>query len=254
MKGVTRAVTILAAVSILLSVGLICLGIRVRGVKSQIPKVGHYIVKGKLFKEPADIRDWVTPGEVAIEETAKTLEAGSDVATITKTYDYIEKDYKYEQDDLVVLNKGQVILRGGVDSWNLPVLTLAQKHQNGGIVVDCDDGTFLLVSLLRANGIDAWANIGTVTFVDPKTNQSSIYGHAWATVIVDGEEYLLETTLGEPLKKLQPVPDNERIKYDADVKFNEKDIRIITGRNINETIYPPLPPGEVTKLRDILNK
>ncbi|MGB9693809.1 MAG: hypothetical protein ACPLYF_03100 [Fervidobacterium sp.] len=204
----------------------------------------RYIINSKFFGEPADLRFWITPNEYAIQKEAQNLRDKDPLTTITKTYNWLENGYHYEEDDLIVLNNGKIVLRGGVDSWNLPIFTLAEKHQNSNECwVDCEDGTFLLVSLLRANGIEAWANIGTVSL------EGSIYGHAWATVVLDGKEYLLETTLGEPLKELRPVPDI----YKVSVKFNEQQILAITGADINKEIYPPLPPAKIPQLKNALN-
>jgi hypothetical protein len=233
---------ILAILSICLSGGLVYLGIKARTMGIPIFS-SQYIINEKFFGEPADLRFWITPNEYAIKKEAEQFKSDNSIATVTKTYNFLETDYHYEQDDLVLLNNGHIILKGGVDSWNLPILTLAQKHQNGSIYIDCEDGTFLLISLLRINSIEAWANIGTVTL------NGSIYGHAWGTVIIDGKEYLLETTLGQSLTELRPVPSF----YKVDVKFNEKDVLAITGVDINKQIYPPLPPAKIQDLKDALN-
>ncbi len=235
--------TILGVLSIFLSIGLVYLGIKARTTGVPIFS-SFYIINDKFFGEPTDLRFYITPNEYAIQEEAKKLKTDSDLATVSKTYNFLSEKYNYVQDDLILLNSGQIIAKGGIDSWNLPILTLAEKHQYGEFWVDCEDGTFLLVSLLRANGLTAWANIGTVTI------NSSIYGHAWATVFLDGKEYLLETTLGEPLAELKPVPSF----YKVDVKFNEKDILAITGADINKKVYPPLPPAKVQDLKDLLGK
>jgi hypothetical protein len=232
----------LAILAILLSIGLVYLGIKARTTGIPIFS-SQYIINEKFFGESADLRFWVTPNEYAIKKEAEQLKDDNPIATVTKTYNYLESGYHYEQDDLILLNNGQIILKGGIDSWNLSILTLAQKHQNGKIIVDCEDGTFFLISLLRVNGIDAWANIGTVTL------NGSIYGHAWATVNLDNKEYLLETTLGAELTELRPVPSF----YKTDVKFNEKDVIAITGVDINKEIYPPLPPAKIQDLKDALN-
>jgi transglutaminase-like putative cysteine protease len=243
---------ILCILSICLSIGLIYL--RVRARTTGIPIFSSfYIVNSKMFGEPMDVRSWITPNEPAIKEVAKEFQTGEKIATVTKAYNWLEETYHYDIDDWIILNNGRIIIKGGTDSWALPVFTLAQKHQNGNIYVDCEDGTFILVSLLRSLGIEAYANIGTVTITDPETKQSSIYGHAWGTVIIDGKEYLLETTLGDPLKELRPVPDNELLKYKTDVKFNERDVIAITGVDINKEIYPPLPPAKIQDLKDALN-
>jgi transglutaminase-like putative cysteine protease len=195
-----------------------------------------------MFGEPMDVRSWVTPNEPAIKEVAKGLQTEDKIATITKTYNWLEENYHYDIDDWIILNNGRIIIKGGTDSWALPIFTLAQKHQNGSIYVDCEDGTFILVSLLRSLGIETYANVGTVSL------NGSIYGHAWVTVNLNGKEYLLETTLGAELTELRPVPSF----YKTDVKFNEKDVIAITGVDINKEIYPPLPPAKLDELKDAL--
>ncbi len=203
--------TILGVLSIFLSIGLVYLGIKARTTGVPIFS-SFYIINDKFFGEPTDLRFYITPNEYAIQEEAKKLKTDSDLATVSKTYNFLSEKYNYVQDDLILLNSGQIIAKGGIDSWNLPILTLAEKHQYGEFWVDCEDGTFLLVSLLRANGLTAWAIYWNGTI------NSSIYGHAWATVFLDGKEYLLETTLGEPLAELKPVPSF----YKVDVKIQRK--------------------------------
>jgi len=233
---------ILCILSICLSIGLIYL--RVKARTSGLPIFSsYYIVNEKMFGEPMDVRSWVTPNEPAIKEVAKEFQTEDKIATVTKTYNWLEENYHYDIDDWIILNNGRIIIKGGTDSWALPIFTLAQKHQNGSIYVDCEDGTFILVSLLRSLGIETYANIGTVSL------NGSIYGHAWVTVNLDNKEYLLETTLGVELTELRPVPSF----YKTDVKFNEKDVIAITGVDINKEIYPPLPPAKIQDLKDALN-
>ena len=237
-----KMMIILAVFSLIVSAGLFYLGVRAR--TSGLPIFSNsFIVNSKLFGEPEDIRFWITPNNPAIKEKAKELKCDDPIATVTKTYNWLEENYHYDTDDWVVLNNGKIILHGGSDFWAIPVFTLAQKDQNqNNIWVDCEDGTFILVSLLRSLGIEAYANIGTVTL------QSGIYGHAWVTVNLDNKEYLLETTLGQPLAELKPVPSF----YKTTVKFNEKDVIAITGEDINKEVYPPLPPAKLDELKDAL--
>jgi len=199
----------------------------------------------KIFGEPEELRWWITPNNPAVKKQAESLKNNDELGTIVKCYNWLEDGYHYEEDDTVLLNNGHVILTGGQDFWQLPIMVLAQKEQNGGnIYVDCEDGTFLLVSLLRANNIKAYANIGTVTL------QGGIYGHAWITVELNGKTYLLETTLGEHITELKPVPSF----YKVTVRFNEKELYCISGEDINKiiTIYPPLPPAKIAELKDLL--
>ena len=206
-------IIIFAILSIMVSIGLVYLGVKARTTGIPIFS-SYYIINSKMFGEPMDVRSWVTPNEPAIKEVAKGLQTEDKIATITKTYNWLEENYHYDIDDWIILNNGRIIIKGGTDSWALPVFTLAQKHQNGSIYVDCEDGTFILVSLLRSLGIETYANVGTVSL------NGSIYGHAWVTVNLDNKEYLLETTLGQSLAELKPVPSF----YKTDVKFNEKDV------------------------------
>ena len=139
-----KMLTILGILSICLSAGLVFLGVKAR--TTGIPIFGsQYIINEKFFGEPADLRFWVTPDQYAIKKEAEQFKTDNPIATVTKTYNYLESGYHYESDDLVVLNNGHIVLKGGVDSWNLPILTLAIKHQNNGETwMDCEDGSFFL--------------------------------------------------------------------------------------------------------------
>ena len=237
-----RLITILGILSLVLSMGLVYLGIKARTSGVTIFN-NKYIINSKLFGEPEEIRFWITPSNPAIQEKANEFRNDSQLIEVTKAYNWLETNYHYDLDDWVVLNNGKLILKGGSDFWSIPIFTLAQKEQNNGnVYLDCEDGSFLLVSILRALGIDAYANIGTVTIND------SIYGHAWGTVNLDGKEYLLETTLGEPLTELKSVPSF----YKMFIKFNEKDVIAITGADINKEIFPPLPPAKIQELKKAL--
>jgi hypothetical protein len=243
-----KMLIITTIISIVLSIFLVALvvrgGLNENTNQSTSSENEKYVVKDKLWGEPEILTSFITPSQTAIKLQAEQLKKDNDMATITATYDWLENGYHYETDSLEVRNNGHTILKGGPDTWNPPVFTLAVKHYNNGDAwMDCEDGTFLLVSLLRANGINAWANIGTVEI------DGSIYGHAWATVILNGQEFLLETTLGQPLQALKPVPSF----YSPSFTFNEKDIHPRKfGADINE-VYPPLPPAKVQDLKKLLN-
>jgi|GEM_PF-5770375 len=237
--------TIITTISIVLSISLVILIVRgFTDVEAPLTENEKYKVKDRLWGEPEILTSFITPNQPAIKSQAQQLKKDNDMATTIATYNWLEDKYHYETDSLEIRNSKHTVLKGGIDTWNLPVLTLAIKHQNNGhIWVDCEDGTFLLVSLLRANGINAWANIGTVEI------NGSIYGHAWATVILNGNEYLLETTLGQTLQALRPVPEF----YTPNFAFNEKEVRLRKfGADINE-VYPPLPPAKVQDLKNLLN-
>ena len=213
----------------------------------------RYIIKGKLFGESADIRDFVAL-KYNITEEAKNLKEDTELATVIKTYNFVEEGYKYTVDNLTLLNGIKVLLKGGADSWNPAWLSLAIKHQNGGLDGDCEDVTSLIVALSRANGINIWQNIGTITL------NSGIYGHSWGTVIIDGTEYLLEGTREAPLTELKTIDQvykdakamNQMLKYEASIKFNEKDVLTTVGADLNKELPPQLPPSKLQELKDAL--
>ncbi|MEM3541198.1 MAG: hypothetical protein QXF86_03210 [Candidatus Bilamarchaeaceae archaeon] len=241
MKKMIIAISIILLV---LSGTLFFIGYKTKGFINT-PLGSLYLIKNKLFQETTDIRTFITPHEYSIYMQAQEFKDNQPIVSVVKAFNWLENGYHYAIDDLVILNNGIIIVRGGIDSWNLPVLTLAQKHQNGGECwVDCEDGTFLLVSLLRALDIDAWASIGTVEI------QGNLYGHAWATVNLNGKEYLLETTIGEQIQELKLV--SSLPFYKPYVQFNEKEIRTIIQADINKEIYPPLPPAKIPELKKIL--
>jgi len=202
----------------------------------------RYIVDDKLFNGKAYLREFIQPTQPEIQSIAKGLKRATPEDTVIATYNWLEDNYHYATDNIKVYNGKKLAFIGNDDTWNLPTLTLAEKKQ-GTMYIDCEDGTFLLTSLLRANGINAWANIGTVKI------EEKIYGHAWVTVYLNGERYLLETTLGEPLKTFQPVPDI----YSAEFTFNESVVRAKIGADVNKKI-DPLPPAKIPELRKILEK
>jgi len=95
-----------------------------------------------FFGEPEELRWWITPNNPAIKKQAETLKGNDNLGTIVRAYNWLEENYNYEEDDAVLLNNGHIILRGGQDFWQLPIMVLAQKEQNGSLYVDCEDGTF----------------------------------------------------------------------------------------------------------------
>lgn len=247
MKKMNTTIAVLAMIifilSIILTIKAYTIGINETGIQ-------YYVVNNKFFGQPEELRWWITPNNPAIKKQAEELKDTSELGTVVKCYNFLADGYHYEEDDTVLLNSGHIILVGGQDFWQLPVMMLAQKQQNNGNTwCDCEDGTFFLVSLLRANGIKAKANIGTITITDDQ-GRSSIYGHAYATVEIDGKTYLLETTLGEHLTELRPVPNF----YKASVSFDEKTLYVASGGDINKviTIYPPLPTSKITELKNLL--
>jgi hypothetical protein len=244
MKRKILITTIFIVILGILLTSFIVVGKTIRNNEQVSNENGQYVVNGKLWGEPEVLKSFITPKQTAIELQATYLKKDNDMMTVRATYDWLESGYHYETDSLEVRNGGHTIFKGNCDTWNMPVFTLAVKHyNNGGLWVDCEDGTFLLVSLLRANGINAWANIGTVDI------NGSIYGHAWATVDFNGQEFLLETTLGQPLQELKPVPSF----YSPSFTFDEKDVHPRKFGAIVDELLTPLPPAKIKDLQSLLD-
>ena len=93
-----KVLILLGILSICVSAGLFYLGVKAR--TSGLPIFSSfYIVNEKMFGEPMDVRSWVTPNEPAIKEVAKEFQTGEKIATITKTYNWLEENYHYDSDD-----------------------------------------------------------------------------------------------------------------------------------------------------------
>ena len=248
MKRLNILTTIGIIAGIFVSVMFFYLGIQAR-TGGTVPQIFQktYVVEGKYYGEPRDVRVWITPNEEAIKREALKLKQDNDIATISAVYNFLEQKYNYTLDNIVVTDSGIIILKAYPDQWNMPIESLAIIHQNdGNFYGDCEDGTYLLIAILRYLGINAYANLGTVEL------PSGIYGHGYGTVIINGKEYLLETTLGQSLAELKPVPSF----YHPTLKFNEKDVIPITGEDINKVvhIYPPLPPACLNELKKALGE
>ena len=201
------------------------------------------IVDHKLFNGAAYLREFVNPAQPEIQKIAKTLKKDTPMETTKNIYNWFENGYSYATDSIVITNGKKVVFVGNNDTWNLPVQTLAEKRQ-GTMKIDCEDGTFAMVSLLRADGINAWANIGTVVI------KGETYGHAWVTVVLNGKTYLLETTRGAPLDGFHSVPNI----YHPEFTFNEKRVHATLGANINRKRPSPIPPEKIPELKEILDK
>ena len=147
-----------------------------------------------------DLRSFVTPHSPKVQEYAvKLLDTGNPVLDywywICDTY-----RYKYEH----------------TDYWSFPDEVLNLYERDDSPAIDCEDGAYLLSSLILANGIQAYVNIGYV--------YDTL--HAWVTVPKAGREYILETTLtGNQARQListDPWMDSEYFpEYKPAYKFDE---------------------------------
>lgn len=210
-------------------------------------QTSHYIIKNKFFNQPRDLREWITPNSAAIQQAVEKyhLKGNNTLDTISRCYNFIEKNYHYTMDNNISWSNGVITLSEHQDFWQPPILTLAIMEEKGGFYGDCEDGTFLLQSLLEAAGINnSYACIGEVRIKD------KIYGHAFVIVEDHFKTYLLETTLGASLTEMKVLP----AIYTIDAKFNSKKVYMVTGKPINEVIvHPALPPGGIQYLKEYLD-
>lgn len=195
----------------------------------------------KILGQDAVISEFIIPNQIAIKEQAQDFVDNSQEIMVKKAYDWLENGYKYTVDDIIIYAGGEKIIESTADNWNLPIISLAIYKHVGHFVGDCEDGSFLLVSILRALKVPCWAELGTIT-IDGKD-----YGHVWVVVKLNGKEYLLETTLGESLAEFIPVPDF----YHPYVRWNESEAIFSTAGKIDEEL-PRLTPYEINQLKELL--
>jgi hypothetical protein len=172
------------------------------------------------------LRTYIQYTNPDVIKIADTLKCQNEEQSIINAYNWLEKNYHYISDSDVSWSNGVVTIHNHSDYWQSPTLSLTIIKQTGGFYGDCEDGSILLTTLLRAMGYDdVWLTIGTVDL------SSGIYGHAW----VEWKEYLLETTRGAPLNAFIRRP----AFYHPSVQTNGDQVRIYTAVQPNAPILTP---------------
>jgi transglutaminase-like putative cysteine protease len=214
------------------------------------------IIEGKRFGGNYPIRYWAQPDDPAVKKLAEQFKTDDQMITVTKTYDWLEEKYVYTTDEMALTNHNETAITCGADTWLLPAEVIEMKEQKGEVKIDCEDSA-VIASILEATGLRAYMNIGIVKITDLTTGQISNYGHGWPSVFINGVEYPLESTLGQPLVELKSgtVFYNKektiKVEYIAYVKFNLKEvIPVVTGVDINHR-PDPLPPAKLDEIKDI---
>lgn len=210
---------------------------------NKIPvSIKRYYMKNKLFGQGGYLRSWIQSDDPAIIDIANKLKAEDEQTSIINAYNWLEKNYHYVPDSDISFSDGRITIRENTDYWQKPLLTLSIIQQTGGFYGDCEDGTFLLTSILNAMGYhDIYAEIGTVSL------QSGIYGHAWVVWHKDGRYYLLETTLGTPLQQIRVLPSF----YSPQFMFNDVEIKQFYSGTLRNV--PMLTPKAREELIERLN-
>jgi hypothetical protein len=215
------------------------------------------IIEGKRFGGNYPIRYWAQPDDPVVKKLAEQFKTDNPMITVTKVYNWLEEKYIYENDAMAITNNGKVVISCGGDTWLLPTEVIQMKEQNNGEVrIDCEDSA-VIASILEATGLKAYMNIGIVRITDLTTGQVSNYGHGYPSVVIDGVEYILESTLGQPLAELKSgtVFFNKektiKVEYIAYVKFNLKEVvPVVAGVDINQR-PDPLPINKVEDLKEV---
>lgn len=162
-----------------------------------------------------DIKEFITPYNKSVQYLAKELlmsmgENGDLKTKIEVAYNWVAVKVRYETDKL----------RWGVQEyWQTPEQTLTSV--NGQLFGDCEDTSFLLVSLLIAMGI-------------PKDSVRVAISnsHAWVEAKIDNSWYAFETTSDEPLTHFILAKD---IYKEAD--YYKPKIYVYMDRCENARIY-----------------
>jgi transglutaminase-like putative cysteine protease len=194
----------------------------------------RYLVRVRFFGEERDIREFIQPWSSPVADVAGRLPAGKDEA-VPAAWEYVQQhvayplvepfDYRYQE--AFVRHAGGIkvfeprvalLSETRYDYWQMPAETLAERTG------DCEDSSMLLCSILRArlSPEEVFVTIG----------MWQGYGHAWATVVRNGRDSVLETTRAaqEPLKPEGPP-------YVPYVRFNDAAFREVR-RGLLEGVRP----------------
>lgn len=209
------------------------------------------------------VTDFVQPNNPSIRAQARKLRAiaPKDDDFIKATAIYIQKDFQYPEEKNGTPSAGLKFQRydnGAICkkykytkemeyAWGFPCETIEIKL---GI---CICTTLLFVSILNAEGIDAWCCLGEI--VNAETNEVTGY-HAWPTFQYKGQRCADETTIHFDAETITPIAylyfpessgwvSSNGIYYREQEKFNSLE-DIGTGEIGSSMVkYMGLPPHAV---------
>lgn len=173
----------------------------------------RYLPSHKDRKIPLDIKNFIQENDYRLVKLASRLTGATEEDTILNTWNYIIEEYEYVSDPHNVKY---------TDFLQFPFETL---HLKCG---DCEDTTFLFVSLCRANGIsekNIFACIGGIF------DSGEYSGHSFGLYVNNGREYIIETTLKNMQDKLWEYNKRLRDKYLIYYLFNDKECYKYDGVN-----------------------
>jgi len=192
-----------------------------------------YSVQKRCFGEVRDIREFVQPWSLPVQELAKSLRRPTLEQTITACWDWVARNIDYppgplEKMDrhcreaflapsrLLVLPNLPAFRSTVYDHWGFPAETLALG------MGDCDDSATLLASLLR-NFLPEDKVFATAGLF------GRWGGHVWVSAYGSGA-FVLEATLSEALPGPWVIPEEE--PYIPFIRFNDR--RVVEVREMPE--------------------
>lgn len=198
---------------------------------------------------PTDIREWVaSPDSQEIRNAIDSMklpaskEAGSFDERARAIWNFVCTTITYSDD-----HKKQNL----ADFWQFPAETLALE------VGDCEDCSFLLISLLNASGVSPFCTrivIGTI-----RDSDGAQVGHVWPVYKDEGGEWrILESTLPEATDNWPAADDmigkSSKIRYFPSYCFNKYHLWTMSRRTRKSvTDYLPVTQNRyplVKKLHD----
>jgi transglutaminase-like putative cysteine protease len=183
-----------------------------------------YPVAKRCFGEERDIREFVQPWSLPVQELAESLRRPTLEETITASWDWVARNIDYPPGPLEKMDRHyrEAFLSAGVkglvlpnmpgfrstvyDHWGFPAETLALG------MGDCDDAAVLLCSLLR-NFLPEDRVFATAGLF------GRWGGHVWVSAYGSGS-FVLEATLSEALPGPWVIPEEE--PYIPIIRFNDR--------------------------------
>ena len=194
----------------------------------QVPVVDFAVLGEEYY-----VTDYIQVDNPRLQEVAAKLKGKTAMETVRKVNRYVARKLTYPMDRRGRPNASRHVkvfkYWNGLYhcdtgekhyGWLLPNQTLKIKY---GI---CFDSSCLATTLLRILGLEAYTVLGAVF----KTRTGKLLSfHAWTEVAVDGEKYVLETTVHPkpaPIVKAQLLYNGKfPVTYDPIAWFNESEWR-----------------------------
>jgi hypothetical protein len=182
--------------------------------------------------EQHSIKEFVTPNQVMVKETYEAI--GADA---WQCWNWVCRNIKYPAKrgrmfDYHTLNAfGMRLLKSSGEFFQLPYQSLLVG------IGDCADKSAVLASMLR-NFMDAgsvYVSMGTFSGDDGDID------HAWVTIMVDGDWYILETTLptARDWKPVSELPEYTAVLHanDQNIMSKEDLTNLFCGVRVDATKY-----------------